>query len=68
MRYLATAAVLLFIALPVIAADIDGKWTTTVDGMDGNKMVLTYTLSGDEIKLTTDSGGQQMPSVLKRLK
>jgi hypothetical protein len=111
-----TAVLLLFLlAIPVIAAEIDGKWTATVDGMDGNKMELTYnfkadgtkltgsvtspmgemqitegkiegnaveftvgneqfsvsskgTLSGDEIKLTTEMMGNTTTSVLKRVK
>jgi hypothetical protein len=115
MRYLTAAALLLFFAIPAISAEIDGKWTATVDGMDGNKMELTYDfkadgakltgtvtssmgvmqitegkidgsaisftatsdqfsipskgiLSGDEIKLTSDVGGQSMPILLKRVK
>jgi len=111
-----TAVLLLFLlAIPVIAAEIDGKWTATVDGMDGGKVELIYnfkadgtkltgsvtgplgemkitegkiegnavqftvgdeqfsmsskgTLSGDEIKLTTEMMGNPSTSVLKRVK
>jgi len=114
MRIATAVLLLLLLAIPVIAAGIDGKWTATVDGMDGNKMELTYTfkadgakltgsvtspmgempikgkiegnaveftvgdeqfsysskgtLSGDEIKLTSDVMGQTSTSVLKRVK
>ncbi len=115
MRIATAVLLLLLLALPVFAADIDGKWKTTVDGMDGQKMELTYTfkadgtkltggvttpmgempitegkiegnalqftvgneqfsiaskgtLSGDEIKLTSDVMGQTSSSVLKRVK
>ena len=114
MRIVTAVLLLLLLAIPVIAAEIDGKWTATVDGMDGNKMVLTYnfkadgtklsgsvtspmgemqikgkiegnaveftagdeqfsvsskgTLSGDEIKLSSEIMGQTSTSVLKRVK
>jgi hypothetical protein len=115
MKIVIAALLLLLLAVPMIAAEIDGKWTTTVDGMDGNKMELTYifkadgtkltgnvtspmgemkitegkiegsnlqftvsseqfsisskgTLSGDEIKLTSDVMGNASTSVLKRVK
>jgi hypothetical protein len=115
MRIVTAVLLLLLLSIPVIAADIDGKWTATIDGMDGNKMELTYnfkadgtkltgsvtspmgemqitegkiegnavqftvgneqfsvtskgTLSGDEIKLTTEIMGNTSTSVLKRVK
>jgi hypothetical protein len=115
MRIATAVLLLLLLSIPVIAADIDGKWIATIDGMDGNKMELTYnfkaegtkltgsvtspmgemqitqgkiegnaveftvgneqfsvsskgTLSGDEIKLTSDVMGQTSTSVLKRVK
>jgi len=115
MRYPAAAFCVLLLAMPVLAADIDGKWTATVDGMDGNKMELTYlfkaegnrltgkvtspmgdmnisegkidgnsieftassdqfsvtnkgTISGDEIKLSSEVMGTAMSVVLKRVK
>ena len=115
MRIVTAALLLLLLAIPGFAAEIDGKWTASVDGMDGAKMELTYafkadgttltgavttpmgemkitegkiegnavqftvgneqffvsskgTLSGDEIKLTSDVMGQSSTSVLKRVK
>ena len=34
-------AVSLF-AIPAICSEIDGQWVGVVDGMDGNKLELTY--------------------------
>jgi hypothetical protein len=114
MRIVTGVLLLFLLAIPVIAAEIDGKWTATVDGMDGNKMELAYnfkadgtkltgsvtspmgemqikgkiegnaveftvgdeqfsysskgTLSGDEIKLTSEIMGQTSTAVLKRVK
>jgi hypothetical protein len=115
MRYPAAVFLLLFLAIPAISAEIDGKWTATVNGMDGNPMELTYnfkadgakltgtvtsptgvmqitegkiegsslsftatsdqfsiptkgTISGDEIKLSSEVGGQSIPILLKRVK
>ena len=115
MRYLTAAALFLLLVVPALSAEIDGKWTATIDGMDGNKMELTYlfkaegtkitgsvtssmgemkitegkiegnkisftvasdqfsiantgTISGDEIKLNADMGGQVTPILVKRVK
>jgi hypothetical protein len=52
MRIITAGFLLLMLAVPVLCADIDGKWTATVDGMDGNKMELTYNFKADGTKLT----------------
>jgi len=49
---LRTLACLLATAVAMLAADIDGKWTATVQGRNGNSREVTYTLKADGDKLT----------------
>lgn len=44
-------ALLLAVAAPVFAADIDGKWTGTID-TPGGAMELNYTFKAEGAKLT----------------
>ena len=52
MRIVTAVLLLLLLSIPVFAAEIDGKWKASVDGMDGQKMELTYTFKADGTKLT----------------
>jgi hypothetical protein len=52
MRYLTATALLIMLAIPAFSAGIDGKWTATIDGMDGNKTELTYNFKVEGTKLT----------------
>jgi hypothetical protein len=47
------AVIWLFIcAIPTICADIDGEWTGTVEGQDGNPLKLTYEFKAEGETLT----------------
>jgi hypothetical protein len=46
---------LLLVASFAFGADVDGKWTTSVAGMDGNNMTITYTFKADGSTLTGTS-------------
>ncbi len=56
MRVVVAVLLLVALAIPVISAEtvsaIDGKWTATIDGMDGNKMELIYNFKTEGTKLT----------------
>ena len=43
--------VMFFIAIPVICAEIDGTWRGIVDGMDGQKLEVTYGFKAEGEKL-----------------
>jgi hypothetical protein len=63
-RYCAFVAVLLLVAGFAFGADVDGKWTTTTAGMDGNEMTLGYTFKADGATLTgthTGPDGNEVP-------
>jgi hypothetical protein len=64
MRYCAVVALLLLVAGFVFGADVDGKWTTKMQGMDGNEMTLGYTFRADGNTLTgttTGPDGKEIP-------
>jgi hypothetical protein len=64
MRYCALIAVLLLAAGFAFGADVDGKWTTTMPGMDGNEMTLGYTFKAEGATLTgttTGPDGNELP-------
>jgi hypothetical protein len=52
MRYLTAAVLLIALAIPAFSAGVDGKWTATIDGMDGAKTELTYNFKVEGTKLT----------------
>jgi len=54
MRYFAFAVALLLIAGIALAADVDGKWTGTIPGMD---IPVAYTFKADGAALTGTSSG-----------
>ncbi len=57
MRYCAlVAGFLLFVAF-AYAADIDGKWTGTIPGFDGNNITINYTFKADGSTLTGATTG-----------
>jgi len=47
----------------VFGADVDGTWTTEMDGMDGSPMVINFTFKADGSKLTGTAGpdGMEVP-------
>jgi hypothetical protein len=47
----------LLIASIALAADIDGKWTGSVAGMDGNPMTINYTFKAEGNTLTGSTTG-----------
>src|SRR3954454_19424672 len=49
---LRTLACLVATAVTMLAADINGKWTATVQGRNGNSREVTYNLKADGDKLT----------------
>jgi hypothetical protein len=64
MRYFSLVAVLLLVAAFAFGADVDGKWTTTMPGMDGNEMTLGYTFKAEGTTLTgthTGPDGKAIP-------
>jgi hypothetical protein len=44
--------VFLFLAMPALAADVDGKWTGQVAGQTGGWVELTFNFKADGDKLT----------------
>ena len=56
MKLKSLAVALLLAAAPAFAADIDGKWTGSVD-TPGGAMAITYTFKADGAKLTGNSLG-----------
>jgi hypothetical protein len=57
MRYCAFAVALLLFAGFVFSADVDGKWTGEIEGMDGNKISINYTFKADGATLTGSTSG-----------
>ena len=57
MRYFAWLASLLLIAGFAMAADVDGKWTGSIQGMDGNNIDIAYTFKADGATLTGTTTG-----------
>lgn len=56
---LRTLACLVATAVTMLAADINGKWTATVQGRNGNTREVTYNLKADGSKLTGTQSTQQ---------
>ena len=46
------------IGLASVFADVNGKWTGTLNGPDGNPIDVTYTLKVDGDKLTGEASAQ----------
>ena len=46
--------------LAAVFADVNGKWTGTFNGPDGNPIDVTYTLKADGGKLTGDASAQDL--------
>ena len=57
MKYFGFTVALLLIASFAFGADVDGKWTGEVAGMDGNKMAISYTFKADGAVLTGTTTG-----------
>lgn len=51
-RFALTVAAVLLVAGIAFGADIDGKWTGKIAGMDGNEMEISYTFKAEGTKLT----------------
>jgi hypothetical protein len=56
MKVLASVAMLLLVTAVVYAADVDGKWTGTVTGPQGD-LPVTFTFKADGAKLTGTTVG-----------
>jgi len=57
MRYCVCAIGLLLVAAFAFGADVDGKWTGSIAGMDGNNMTLGFTFKADGSTLTGTNTG-----------
>ena len=57
MRYCVWVAGLLLAASFAFGADVDGKWTGSIQGMDGNPMTIGYTFKADGNALTGTTTG-----------
>jgi hypothetical protein len=57
MKYFAFVTALLLLTGIAFCADIDGKWTGSIAGMDGNPMQITYTFKTDGTTLTGSTPG-----------
>jgi hypothetical protein len=57
MRYCALVVGLLLIASFAFSADVDGKWTGSIAGMDGNNITIGYTFKSDGTALTGSTTG-----------
>jgi hypothetical protein len=57
MKIAALALGLFLIAGIALAADIDGKWTGSVDGMGGDPMTINYTFKANGNVLTGSTTG-----------
>jgi len=56
---LRTLACLIATAVTMLAADINGKWTATMQGRNGNSREVTYNLKADGSTLTGTQTTQQ---------
>lgn len=64
MKGFALVVALLLVAGFAFGADVDGKWTTELPGMDGAPMKIGYTFKADGATLTgttTGPDGKEMP-------
>jgi len=57
MKYCAFAVGLVLVAGFAFGADVDGKWTTSIAGMDGNNITIGYTFKADGATLTGTTTG-----------
>ncbi len=57
MRYCVLVAGLLLAASFAFGADVDGKWTGSIQGMDGNPMTIGYTFKANGNALTGTTTG-----------
>ena len=48
------------VGLAAVFADVNGKWTGTLNGPDGNPIDVTYTLKVDGDKLTGEASAQNL--------
>jgi len=55
-------AFIMLIACFAFGAEVDGKWTSEMPGMDGSPMVLNYTFKADGNTLTGSTGPDGMES------
>ena len=53
-------AFIMLITCFAFGADVDGKWTTEMPGMDGSPMKLNFTFKADADKLTGSTGPEGM--------
>jgi len=60
MKYFAFAVAVLLMAGIAIAADVDGKWTGTIPGMD---IPVAYTFKADGATLTGTSSGPENSTI-----
>ncbi len=64
MKRLVLVVALFLVAGPAFGADVDGKWTTEIPGMDGTPMTIAYTFKAEGATLTgstTGPGGKEIP-------
>jgi len=52
MKHFSLAVGLLLVAGFAFGADVDGKWTGSIAGMDGNNMTIGFTFKADGTTLT----------------
>ncbi len=57
MRYCMFVVGILLVASFALGADVDGKWTGSMPGMDGNPMTIGYTFKADGATLTGSTTG-----------
>lgn len=57
MKRLALVVALFLVAGLAFGADVDGKWTTELPGMDGAPMKIAYTFKADGATLTGSTTG-----------
>jgi hypothetical protein len=57
MKRLALVVALFLVAGLAFGADVDGKWTTELPGMDGAPMKIAYTFKADGTTLTGSTTG-----------
>ena len=62
MKKIVLATMFMLMACTVFGADVDGKWTTEMLGMDGSPMVINYTFKADGNTLTGSTGPDGMES------
>ena len=61
MKYTAIVIIVLTLAVSVLAADISGKWKTTMQGGDGGEIVFTFKVDGDKLTGSVAGPMGEMP-------